>query len=104
MKLQVVWFKRDLRWEDHAPLAAAVATGQPVVALLLHEPSLWAQPVYSNRHWCFEYESAAELAGTRPLLGELEVRAVNAAEGRETSNDAAAGRNHLPFFCGRRSD
>ena len=55
MKLQVVWFKRDLRWEDHAPLAAAVATGQPVVALLLHEPSLWAQPVYSNRHACFEY-------------------------------------------------
>ena len=118
MKLQVVWFKRDLRWEDHAPLAAAVATGQPVVALLLHEPSLWAQPVYSNRHACFEYESAAELAGTRPLLGELDIRAVNAPEGRETSNDAAegretsndaaagrgtsndaaAGRNHLPFF------
>ena len=118
MKLQVVWFKRDLRWEDHAPLAAAVATGQPVVALLLHEPSLWAQPVYSNRHACFEYESAAELAGTRPLLVELDILAVNAPEGRETSNDAAegretsndaaagrgtsndaaAGRNHLPFF------
>jgi deoxyribodipyrimidine photo-lyase len=92
MKLQVVWFKRDLRWEDHAPLSAAVATGQPVVALLLHESSLWAQPVYSNRHACFEYESAAELFATRPLLGELDIRAVNAAEGRGTSNDAAQGR------------
>lgn len=92
MKLQVVWFKRDLRWEDHAPLAAAVATGQPVVALLLHEPSLWSQPVYSNRHACFEYESATELAATRPLLGELEIRAVNAADGHETSIDAADGR------------
>ena len=92
MKLQVVWFKRDLRWEDHAPLAAAVATGQPVVALLLHEPSLWAQPVYSNRHACFEYESAAELAATRPLLGRLVAQANNAYESRETSKDAAAGR------------
>ncbi len=50
MKLQIVWFKRDLRWEDHAPLAQAVATGQPVVGLVLYEPSIWAQPVYSLRH------------------------------------------------------
>jgi deoxyribodipyrimidine photo-lyase len=114
MKLQVVWFKRDLRWEDHAPLAAAVATGQPVVALLLHEPSLWGQPVYSNRHGCFEYESAAELHATRPLLGSSVTVAgrptapdtetlgretsSDAAEGRETRSDAAEGRRHLPFF------
>jgi hypothetical protein len=64
--------------------------------------------VYSNRHACFEYESAAELAATRPLLGELDIRAVNAAAAHETSNDAAEGhgtsndvadgRNPLPFF------
>lgn len=69
MKLQVVWFKRDLRWEDHAPLAAALATGQPVIALLLHEPSIWSQNVYSNRHARFVFESAEALTETRPSLG-----------------------------------
>jgi hypothetical protein len=97
MKLQVVWFKRDLRWEDHAPLAAAVATGQPVVALLLHEPSLWAQPVYSNRHACFEYESAAELFATRPPLGgSYEFDASHLSI--KTSDASALEGSALPFF------
>ena len=69
MKLQIVWFKRDLRWEDHAPLAQAVATGQPVVGLVLYEPSMWAQPVYSRRHEVFVYESVTELQATAPRLG-----------------------------------
>lgn len=69
MKLQIVWFKRDLRWEDHAPLAHAVATGQPVVGLVLYEPSIWAQPVYSRRHEVFVHESVNELQATAPRLG-----------------------------------
>jgi deoxyribodipyrimidine photo-lyase len=69
MTLQIVWLKRDLRWADHAPLTAAVATGRPVVVLVLYEPSLWSQPVHSNRHACFFWESVAELQSTAPLLG-----------------------------------
>ncbi|MEY2650880.1 MAG: hypothetical protein RL608_1554, partial [Bacteroidota bacterium] len=69
MKLQIVWFKRDLRWEDHAPLAQAVATGLPVVGLVLYEPSIWAQPVYSLRHEVFVHESVTELQATAPRLG-----------------------------------
>ena len=69
MELQVVWFKRDLRWADHAPLAQAVATGQPVMGLVLYEPSIWVQPVYSLRHEVFVYESVAELQATAPRLG-----------------------------------
>ena len=67
--LQVVWLKRDLRWEDHAPLRAALATAKPVVVLVLHEPSIWSSPVYSNRHARFVWESVSELRKTAPLVG-----------------------------------
>jgi deoxyribodipyrimidine photo-lyase len=73
VKLQIVWYKRDLRWEDHAPLAQAVATGQPVVGLVLYEPSIWAQPVYSLRHEVFVHESVTELQATAPRLGSHDV-------------------------------
>ena len=29
----VVWFKRDLRTRDHAPLVAAASLGEPVIPL-----------------------------------------------------------------------
>lgn len=35
--LQLVWYKRDLRIADHAPLAGALAAG-PVVGVYVHEP------------------------------------------------------------------
>jgi deoxyribodipyrimidine photo-lyase len=37
--VQVVWFKRDLRIRDHAPLTEAARAG-PVLALYVYEPSL----------------------------------------------------------------
>ena len=40
--MRVVWFKRDLRIEDHAPLAAAAAAGS-VIPLYILEPELWQQ-------------------------------------------------------------
>lgn len=50
--LQIVWFKRDLRVQDHAPLSQAAACG-PVLPLYIVEPVLWRQPDMSDRHWCF---------------------------------------------------
>ena len=47
--LQIVWFKRDLRLEDHAALTAAAARG-PVIGLIAFERSLWSQPDSSGRH------------------------------------------------------
>jgi deoxyribodipyrimidine photo-lyase len=41
--LHVVWFKRDLRHLDHAPLAEAAAQGG-VLPLYIVEPELWRQP------------------------------------------------------------
>jgi deoxyribodipyrimidine photo-lyase len=61
--LQVVWFKRDLRLEDHAALSAAALRG-PVLPLVVIEPEYWRQPDVSARQWrfwrgCIEDLSAA---------------------------------------------
>ena len=44
----VLWFKRDLRWHDHAPLASAALWAQQhggaVLPLWVDEPAMWAQP------------------------------------------------------------
>ena len=49
---QIVWLKRDLRVDDHAPLAEAAATG-PVLALYVVEPEYWTLPDTSKRQWLF---------------------------------------------------
>jgi deoxyribodipyrimidine photo-lyase len=78
--VQLVWFKRDLRVHDHAPLAAAARAG-PVLAVYLVEPSLWRQPDAAAQHWGFIRESLIELdaalratghpqAALRVLVGE----------------------------------
>lgn len=58
--LNIVWFKRDLRAEDHRPLAAAAARG-PVLPLYVAEPALWSQPTMSARQWAFVAECLWEL-------------------------------------------
>lgn len=59
--IEVVWFKRDLRISDHRPLAAAVASGRPVLPLYIAEPGWWAEPDMSGRHWAFIADSLIEL-------------------------------------------
>ncbi len=58
--LQVVWFKRDLRCEDHAALAAASRLG-PVLALYIVEPDYWALPDTSLRQWQFVRDSLLDV-------------------------------------------
>jgi deoxyribodipyrimidine photo-lyase len=60
MGIQVVWFKRDLRVEDHEPLVRAAGAG-PVVGLYILEPELLALPETDPRHLGFILESLAEL-------------------------------------------
>ena len=67
--VQVVWFKRDLRVVDHAPLWHAVATGGPVLCLYVVEPDLWAQPDASARQWAFVRESLIELRRDLEAIG-----------------------------------
>ena len=66
MGYTVVWFKRDLRVHDHAPLAHAAAHG-PVLCLYVLEPSLWTQPDSALQHYQFLRESLRDLA--QQLLG-----------------------------------
>jgi deoxyribodipyrimidine photo-lyase len=75
----VVWFKRDLRTHDHAPLAAAAELGEPVIALYVVEEDYWRLPDTSDRQWNFVRDSLADLdrqlagAGNRltVLLGDM---------------------------------
>jgi deoxyribodipyrimidine photo-lyase len=70
----VVWFKRDLRVADHAPLAQAAALGA-VLPLYVYEPDYWAQPDVSGRQFEFLRESVADLAQALAALGvDLVVR------------------------------
>ena len=60
-RINIVWFKRDLRLADHAPLAAACDSGLPLLLLYLVEPEVVADPHYSLRHWRFVTESIEDL-------------------------------------------
>lgn len=57
----VVWFKRDLRTHDHAPLVEAARRGRPVIPLYVVEPGYWQLPDTSERHWGFIRESLEDL-------------------------------------------
>lgn len=67
--LNIVWFKRDLRIEDHRALALAAQRG-PVLPLYIAEPDLWAQPDASARQWAFVEESISELQQALARLGQ----------------------------------
>jgi deoxyribodipyrimidine photo-lyase len=57
----IVWLKRDLRLEDHAALAAAIARG-PVIGLYVFEPSLLAAPDTDPSHVDFARRALEDLA------------------------------------------
>jgi deoxyribodipyrimidine photo-lyase len=60
MGVQLVWFKRDLRIRDHAPLAMAARRG-PVLGLYVFEPSLLDKVTTDPSHVRFILESLAEV-------------------------------------------
>jgi len=59
--VNVVWFKRDLRLQDHAPLHLALQKRQSVLLLYIFEPILLKDSHYSERHFRFIKESLEEL-------------------------------------------
>ena len=66
--VSIVWFKRDLRVADHAPLALAARAG-PVLPLHVVEPGLWREPDASGRQWGFVRECLLELRDELARLG-----------------------------------
>ncbi|CCH02121.1 Deoxyribodipyrimidine photo-lyase [Fibrella aestuarina BUZ 2] len=74
--INVLWFKRDLRLRDHAPLQAAVAAGRPLLLLYCVEPSVVADPNYDPRHWRFVTECLADLNRQLPRIDRETTRPV----------------------------
>ncbi len=68
MSYELVWFKRDLRWEDHAALAQAALRG-PVRCIYVVEPELWLQPDAALQHFEFVRESLQALDDALRLQG-----------------------------------
>mgnify|MGYP000123763534 CR=1 FL=1 len=77
--VQIVWFKRDLRLDDHAALMAATGAG-PVVPLYVVEPDFWHQPDMSARQHAFLGDSVTELADQLAAAGTPLVIRVGAVE------------------------
>jgi deoxyribodipyrimidine photo-lyase len=68
MSYALVWFKRDLRWQDHAALAQAAQQG-PVRCIYVVEPELWLQPDAALQHFEFVRESLQALDAELRLQG-----------------------------------
>ena len=66
--VQVVWFKKDFRTLDHAPLHAASLAGD-VLPLYVVEPSIWNFGDLSVRHYQFVKESLTDLNVRLKKLG-----------------------------------
>ena len=67
--MDIVWFKRDLRIEDHEALLEGLQGG-PVMPLYILEPELWQQPDMSQRHYIFLSECLQELNLSLEKLGQ----------------------------------
>ena len=66
--IHIVWFKRDLRVQDHAALSAACQAGA-VLPLFCWEPTVWAGDDYTAQHQAFIVECLAELSVDLSHLG-----------------------------------
>jgi deoxyribodipyrimidine photo-lyase len=76
----LIWFKRDLRVQDHPALTLAAGLG-PVLPVYVVEPELWAQPDASARQWEVVAESLAGLREDLAAIGTpLVVRVGDAVE------------------------
>ncbi|WP_293871731.1 deoxyribodipyrimidine photo-lyase [Flavobacterium sp.] len=59
--INIVWFKRDLRFTDHEPLFLAQQEEIPIILLYFFEPSVMSYDDSDVRHWRFIYESLQDM-------------------------------------------
>ena len=60
-KINIVWFKRDLRFTDHEPLYLAQNSKLPILLVYFFEPALMSYADSDVRHWRFVYESLKDM-------------------------------------------
>jgi deoxyribodipyrimidine photo-lyase len=75
--INILWFKRDLRLRDHAPLQAALSENRPLMLLYFFEPSVIADPHYAERHWRFVWESLQDM-NVNLARHKIEIRILHA--------------------------
>ena len=61
-KINIVWFKRDLRLSDHEPLHRAAADSIPVLLIYILDSQYIQNPHYAERHWQFVKDSLKDIA------------------------------------------
>ncbi|MFC6592271.1 deoxyribodipyrimidine photo-lyase [Deinococcus lacus] len=66
--VQVVWFKKDLRLRDHAPLHGAAARGE-VLPLYIYEPEQLGHEEFAGHHLRYLNDCLHELDGSLGRLG-----------------------------------
>ena len=77
-QINIVWFKKDLRLQDHLPFAQAIAAKTPTLLLYVFEPSIMQANDADERHYRFIYQSVMQLQqalqsfGTSILLAHCE--------------------------------
>jgi len=60
-EINIVWFKRDLRFFDHDPLYYAQQYQLPILLVYFFEPLIMNSHDSDIRHWRFIYESLTEM-------------------------------------------
>jgi deoxyribodipyrimidine photo-lyase len=67
--IEVVWFKRDLRLMDHAPLNEAISSNRPLLLIYIFEPKILSDEHTSLRHLEFIKQSIEDLNQQLSLHG-----------------------------------
>ena len=65
-KINIVWFKRDLRIFDNENLSRA-SKDKKIIPLYIFEPDLWLQPDVSFRQYSFLKEALLSVDGMEML-------------------------------------
>ena len=93
-KINVMWFKRDLRVRDNIALCNAIVETQKspdtqLLIIYIFEPSLISDPHYDVRHWRFVVESLSSL---NSQLSSLDLTDINVETHKEWP-DVVVNRN-----------
>jgi deoxyribodipyrimidine photo-lyase len=68
-RINVLWFKRDLRLTDHAPLKSVLEAEEDFLAVYIFEPELLQHSNYSDMHWSFVWSALLDLKDQVESLG-----------------------------------
>lgn len=62
--INIVWIKRDIRYQDHAALHAAEQAGLPYLILFIFDKVLHDYKDYSYRHYQFQLQGLKQMQKT----------------------------------------